>query len=240
MARAMRVGNGVAVHTAHGAAAAGVPGARRAQVGRSGMMGLDRLLAMSEGIGIATAWRLNDGQRISVRRVVCAACGATAEKRHKPNAPPDQVKHSFERARWSFGKRVLCSGCSRRRSIDITEPNITETSADAPPQPQESVPMAALKPRAPTVKEVLRISDELDLNFIDGRYRVGLSDQALADRLQIPRVIVTQVREEGYGPIKGDPEIEALRSDLETFGGLLADFSTRLAKVEARKPNGSV
>lgn len=245
------------------------------------MTGVERLLALSEDIGIATVWRVGDGQRVSVRRVSCAACGATAEKRHKPNAPPDQVRQSFERAGWAFGKRVLCPACARRRPAGgatlipataalaaaipaAVAPEATLPAAaiptaavalapaalapvipapvipaDSPPPSQESDPMAALKPRIPTVKEVLRIGEELDLHFADGRYRAGQSDQVLADRLDLPRAIVTRVREEGYGPLKGDPEVEALRSDLDTLGGVLTDFRARLARLEQRGSGGA-
>ncbi len=99
--------------------------------------------------------------------------------------------------------------------------------------------MAALKPRIPTVKEVLRIGEELDLHFVEGRYRAGQSDQVLADRLDLPRAIVTRVREEGYGPLKGDPEVEALRSDLDTLGGMLTDVRARLARLEQRGSGGA-
>jgi len=72
-------------------------------------------------------------------------------------------------------------------------------------------PLSAVLP--PTVEQKAAIRRELDGNFDEklGCYLAGQNDHVIAERLKLPRQMVTSFREFAYGPIKVVPELDALR-----------------------------
>ena len=183
-----------------------------------------RLLSVTQAVGIESVWSTTLGRR--VRRVVCVSCAAKHERNYPSYAPPDQVQGNFENQGWRFTRRgPLCPSCA------VTSPKEDRTMSAASTAPTTITFGAA---RAPTVTEVLKVSDLLALHFVEGRYRNGYSDEVVAKEKDIPRAVVTRIREEGFGPIKGDAECDEIRQEITAAKQLIATLETRLQKVEAR------
>lgn len=88
--------------------------------------------------------------------------------------------------------------------------------------------------REPTVKETCRVLPMLDRHFLNHRYEEGWSDEVIAEKLKLPRVIVCKVREESpeHGAIASDPDIVHLRQDITSVKALVAEMEHRLDRLE--------
>jgi len=73
----------------------------------------------------------------------------------------------------------------------------------------------------------------LDRHFdaYDAMYLAGLSDQALAERVNVPRVVVERMREAAYGPIRVSPEMVAIRTDAEKLSADIRDITAMVADL---------
>lgn len=74
----------------------------------------------------------------------------------------------------------------------------------------------------------------LDKHFDDaaGRYLEGYTDERIAKDLNIPWAFVTQLREAAYGPLKSDPEVDALRKEAASLASKLAHLQADAAALE--------
>lgn len=96
------------------------------------------------------------------------------------------------------------------------------------------------KPQAPriepTLKEARTIMDLIEAHFIekDGRYKDGWSDDKIAQALDLPRAMITKVRDEAYGPIKAPTELLALKSEIEATAGIVTELKKRLDEALQR------
>ena len=68
--------------------------------------------------------------------------------------------------------------------------------------------------------------------LVDGRYRPGWSDHRIGDDLVIPAALVAKVREDLHGPLKGDPEVNALRGDLAAWLAIGDELRSRHDRLE--------
>ncbi len=113
------------------------------------------------------------------------------------------------------------------------------TAKPAPPKAEPTLPREA------TTAERVKVRALLDANFDDaaGRYLDGYSDQRIGEEVGVPWAIVARIREVGYGPIKVDPEIDAIRSEMaklrtendlwaKSTAAKLRDLEDRIAAVE--------
>lgn len=75
---------------------------------------------------------------------------------------------------------------------------------------------------------------EMDANFDEdkGRYLDGESDHSISERVKIPRAIVAEFRSLSYGEIKEDPELVALRDQLDQAKRLMGDLQARIDRAE--------
>jgi hypothetical protein len=82
----------------------------------------------------------------------------------------------------------------------------------------------------------MRIRHKLDEVFDDskGMYLDGYCDQRVAEDLKLPRKMIEQIREAAYGPIRTDPEIDQLRTDIASLVSQASTLANRLADVEKR------
>lgn len=54
-----------------------------------------------------------------------------------------------------------------------------------------------------------------------GQYATGWSDQKIAEIAGVPRSVVTEVRDDGFGPIKADVEMQAMQAEQARIGKAL-------------------
>lgn len=94
--------------------------------------------------------------------------------------------------------------------------------------------------RDATNDQRVRIRSLLDKHFDDslGMYLDGKSDQAIADEVSVPRLIVERIRDAAYGPVKTTAEqqaqvaeIERLRAELKRISAEVEALAAKLTKA---------
>lgn len=172
-----------------------------------------------------------NGARTAIR-AACAKCGRTEELVWNRHNNPQSIAKLFERKGWRFDvyapSRCVCPVClgaggPKRGGCGMGFPN-----------------KVAVGELEATPAQKRRIREMLDGQFDEERgcWLDGFSDQSVAEKLDLPRLLVTQVREAAYGPIRSDPEVEAMRSDMaalkreaEQVGGAVAAAMSALDKL---------
>lgn len=83
-----------------------------------------------------------------------------------------------------------------------------------PPQ-QNKPPIYPVVIPDPTQDQRYKIRQMLDKSFDDsiGCYLDGLSDQAIAQTLDLPRMMVERLREAAYGPLREHPDLTEIRRE---------------------------
>lgn len=91
-------------------------------------------------------------------------------------------------------------------------------------------------PAAPTNDQRLKIRTLLDKHFDDakGRYLDGYTDQRVGAEVDVPWAAVTAIREAAYGPLRVDPEVDALQRAVAAIEADLAKVKERLAALVKR------
>lgn len=92
---------------------------------------------------------------------------------------------------------------------------------------------AAAAVREPTLAETALIFKKLDECYDRGRYLDKWSDRKVADALDLPWALVAKVRETLLGPLKEDPAITALRSEIEQIEEFVAEAKEKLRQLVA-------
>ena len=88
--------------------------------------------------------------------------------------------------------------------------------------------------RKPSTDERAKIRAALDHHFDDstGRYLDGMSDEAIAKQLNLPRKFVEDLRETAYGPIRHDPAIEKFKAEIAVLEKRQAELEARYSVVK--------
>ena len=185
---------------------------------------LKRLRAEAARLGIQIIRTVVDGRTVQVARSVCAACEGHGDIRQPAGTTAEAIQAAFEAKGWTgFGTRPLCPACSRT----------TRKPEDTSMLPRQKITKAAMDQMpAPTPRQVVAIADALAERLAEGRYRPGWSDHRIGADLKLPAALVAKVREDLHGPLKGDPEIDALRGDLTAWLSIGDDIRRRLDHLE--------
>lgn len=173
------------------------------------------LLKAAEGMGIETVMERVEGRVKGTRRVTCTACSAIENISHSSNAPPEQVKQSFERKGWKVKRRNwTCPSCQQRKKQPIPTT-----------KGEELVTTNTASLRTPTPEERARIRHMLDGHFDDtkGMFLDGYSDKRIGEELNLPWKMVEMVREAAYGPIRIPPEHAALLAEIDALRSQVAE-----------------
>jgi hypothetical protein len=96
-----------------------------------------------------------------------------------------------------------------------------------------STNIASLSLREATPLEMRRIFALVEGHFDEtkGCYLNGYNDERVSKELNLPRALIAKVREESGLKIKGNPEVIALRSELEALKDL---FIAEAGKIEGK------
>lgn len=108
----------------------------------------------------------------------------------------------------------------------------------ATPIPIPLKPPAALTPTVSSLASTQRVKIRgfLDRHFDDsiGCYLDGMSDQRIAETLDVPRILVEQMREAAYGPIRISPEVMEMRAELDALLQEMSAMRDKAGKLEQR------
>jgi hypothetical protein len=97
--------------------------------------------------------------------------------------------------------------------------------------PQHVAIQPASQIRKPTREDRRRVMDELNINYNDVGYVASASDTSLAAKLDVPRVWVSDIRDEFFGPDQNEATV-TLRMDVQKLiqlGRSLEDRAMTLA-----------
>jgi len=200
-----------------------------------------------QATGFTVVSLLHNGLRSTWARFHCVSCDATSDCRVTTGLPLDCHGYAKKMARrgwqaWANKKsKTYCPACLGPRKKAASPPAL------------KVVPMAPPKlvdVRKPTQAERMKIRALLDLHFDDARgmYLEGKNDQTLAEEVGVPRLVVEQMREVSYGPLRVNPEdvamqaeITQLRQDLDLLkkelDERLAPRREEIAQLEVRLAN---
>lgn len=207
-----------------------------------------------------TKKRLTDGCWHEVAIFTCSRCAETEERPITARAGRIHVIATVAdavAAGWiadADSPRAECPHCAQSRRARASgerapkRPGATVHSLDQSPPEQEIAPVSStvatasalpkppLTPREPTQAERLKIRAVLDKHFDDGAgcWLDGFSDQKAGEACAVPWSLVTRIREAAYGPIRVDPEVAALRAEMEQITRGVGALSDRLAAAVMR------
>lgn len=180
----------------------------------------------------------------TVGRFRCVECAGAIDipvPRGIPLHPEGLAKRATQRGWTAHPHRksvIYCDRCSGpRKTKNDTDSELKKvTPVATPPTPREITPDTRLK-----------IRNLLEKHFDDstGMYLDGMDDQKIAEAVSVPRIKVEQIREIGYGPIRVDPVMAALRNELamirrdvdahlkalDAIKGRLSDAEARAQKI---------
>lgn len=186
--------------------------------------------------GISCATEIHDGKPMRMASVICSTptCHTKQPRSHSPGAASHHLIKELGQKGWAETKRGwLCPSCShRQRSLPASPLTPKEKSM---PAPNAAAPVAPM----PSVQQMVAVADKLEGVFKDGRYESGWSDDRIAEALSIPRVIVAKVRDEHplFGPLKSNPAIDAIKSDIAAvktlFAEQIGDLEKRAQRLES-------
>lgn len=175
-----------------------------------------------------------------VARAVCRNCGAVDEMSLRAKSslmPLTLVAKKFAEKGWTVGSNKdwhLCPSCSLKKP-----PKLALVKTENAMKEDIARPM--------TREEKRIVYSKLNEVYADEKqgYTEGWSDYRVATDLGVPRVWVEQVREEMFGPVAVNPEIDrflkleeelkSLRNDVTTLSALkgqLISVETGLKRVD--------
>lgn len=189
-------------------------------------------------------------------RFACTKCPETLTLSVGNKSPGDVAAMAQSHAWLASATRkqdALCPKCQAKKLPNNPEEDLAkfaqrQAAALNPPNPIGDTPMAAtesqseeqivitklsLVPRAPTVEQRAKIRNLLDNHFDDsiGRFLDGMSDRAIGEKVNVPAVVVRQIREAAYGAEKADPELASLADAIERMEKDLVALKDRVAKA---------
>lgn len=119
----------------------------------------------------------------------------------------------------------------------ITSPPFTPSSSPEPDNMNQPLKLATSVDmvRPLTVDERVGVRNLLDTHFDDkaGAYLNSYSDQRIGKEVNVPWAAVAKMREAAYGPLKSNPELDAIAKMIETMETKLKSLDAIV--VDARK-----
>lgn len=166
---------------------------------------------------------------VSIVEYICDRCPQTWKEILKSGTKinPEHIAKRARRDGWvapTYRGKARCPECQNQKKA---APDMSETTMLPKPNTGTKVEL-----RDPTPSEKLKIRTLLDTHFDDskGMYLNGYSDQKVGEELNIPWAMVTKLREVAYGPIRVDPEIAEMQSELNK---IRSEFKVAQEKLEA-------
>jgi hypothetical protein len=179
------------------------------------------MISTHQGRSYTTRAEMIDGKRRVGFVLTCAGCGRQAMVHMDPNASPDFIIRKFVRQGWAANERNE-KGCFCPNCLNAEKPRM---------------PVQAEMPKGPTHDQLKRIAETLRGCFApeDGHYLAGATDQRVADELGMPWGWVKQCRELLGFVIKVDPEIKAIRDEMDALADMILVLGKKLDALERRR-----
>ena len=199
-----------------------------------------------DGLGfIKTSVPAPGGGYHGVARFLCVGCGTTHDERLQSGRAcnPEMIAKRAERDGWQAHakrrSRVYCPACVAK--CPANDPNSELAKVIPMAKPAAAAEPTSIRDATPDQRVMIR--SELDKHFDDsvGAYLDGMSDNRIAEKVGVPRIVVERIREAAYGPIRVDPEMQALRSQIDLLKGEIEGqqkgidtLKTKVAELSSR------
>jgi len=140
--------------------------------------------------------------------------------------PDEVIAKKIQQSGWVLGvgnKDDQCPACATRRPLKL----VSDTAPKADP------------PREPSRDDLRIIFEKLSETYVDDKtgYSPGWSDNRVAHDLGVPRAWVSRVRDEMFGPIGTNPEMQHFLQEAEV---LLQDARAALASAKVIREQAEV
>jgi glycine/D-amino acid oxidase-like deaminating enzyme len=141
-------------------------------------------------------------------------CGHQEARFWRELSDAETAAGNFRRQGWVVGDRNICPACQK--------------AARQAKKERSSMSVG-------NALNAVKVFKKLEEVFAGGRYAAGWSDERVGKECGgLSKAFVAEIREAEIGPIKGDPEVDALKADVASLEEMLTAVKTRLAKVEQR------
>lgn len=123
------------------------------------------------------------------------------------------------------------------QAIEIMKSKGQSMTTPASPQPVAAPPAVTVLPR-----EMVPIIEKIDAFYdVAGkRWRAPWSDQKIGEALSLPAAKVAYVRRDLYGELAADPELAAIRADVDSLREMLGAVELRLRAAEKASSGGNI
>lgn len=192
---------------------------------------------MSKQIQIERTQVRKGNQTVIQFEVTCPSCGSVEHFNWNNLSDLDIARKNLSNKGYDV-RRGKCPKCPERQKKEPTVKLVADNTEQA------ATPIS--REQRANIRELLVV------NFDDERgcYENNYSDQKIGEELNVPWAHVAEIREAAFGPILIDPDIEAMKSELETIRelcreterecreriaevrGIADDVQRRLAKLE--------
>ena len=169
--------------------------------------------------------RGGDGRKLPHLQITCSDCGTQdfSVLSTGISPPPAMSNGVFRKRGWSVGHRRsndLCPACNPRfgklkshAPAQESQPMPAPTPAPKPPETPST--LVAAPPPQPTRYDKRRVLDALDESYEpEVGYRGSATDSSIARKLDVPRVWVSSLREDFFGPETSE-YVLTIRNDVQ-------------------------
>ena len=195
------------------------------------------------GRGFKEASENIGGQWKRVAVIACRDCGKSENLGIKTAyglLPPTAIEKKFSQKGWEIGSNDhwdVCPDCVAKRDAKPVlkiVPKVTEPPAEEVAEVKPELVVAADKPRVMQRDDRRIIFEKLNGVYLDDKrgYDADWSDHKVATDLGVPRVWVEQVREELFGPVNTNVDIEEFMKGLAE----LALYKKQIEEFTKLKP----
>lgn len=175
----------------------------------------------------------DDGSMVHAHVLTCHLCGAEDSIRSSNSKPlPEEVvRRKFQQKGWITGK-------NDKRKLDTCPTCIeaAKTNGAVITMAPEPIPVVKETPMTtrpdPSRSDRRKIRDALDEHYIEDKgYAKDMTDAKLADRLNVPRIWVEEMRVMLYGDETTNEEAEQIKAEMTKIRKALVEAETDAYKV---------
>jgi len=147
----------------------------------------------------------------------CSQCGVIESF---PCQNEGQARERLIHLRWLVrGRKITCPGCHSQEKPNVNQPLSLVAAA-----PSVEPPPAPSRQQRREIMDMLREVYDIDAE----RYKGNETDNTVADILGLRIGWVTEIREEFFGPLGSNTEMQELRDLLEAINSRSAELETRV------------
>lgn len=164
--------------------------------------------ALADRIGVRGIISFTPARVGLTLHVPCEKGGHVVDVPVRSGLPPDVIAKQMLNKGWSFGSRLSCPECGRRRAKSNPDSKKIAMSTTDKPQASDAARKA---------KRLVYQALEDAYDDVAKRYRNGWSDDRVAKETGAAPAFVKQIREQDFGPLGEPVELASLRHEVDAL-----------------------